>query len=158
MIRYALACPQGHAFDAWFKSSDAFDRQARRKQVSCPECGSPEIEKQPMAPALVKSRRSAPAGDQGPADQHLAEIPRGGGGGGVSSGLPDPETLRAYRQHVVANTEDVGSQFAEEARKIHYGDAQSRAIRGEATRKEAMDLHEEGVEFGILPVLPDDHN
>ena len=144
MIKYALRCNNGHGFEAWFRSSDAYDRQAKRRLVDCPSCGSVEVEKQPMAPALKKSRSSPPPEAQ-------RNVPPG-------TQMPTLEMLRAFKRHVLENSEDVGPKFAEEARKIHYGDSEARAIRGEASAHEAVELKEEGIEFGILPVVPDDLN
>lgn len=153
MIKYALQCANGHAFDGWFRSSDAYDRQVRRHLVTCPNCGVTEVEKQPMAPALVKTREAAGKKSQtshrGPGESGPTRVEREG---------PPVEVLRAFRRHVLDNSEDVGPRFADEARKIHHGEADARAIRGEASQEEAIKLHEEGVEFGILPVLPEDHN
>lgn len=145
MIKYALSCSKGHAFEAWFGSSDAYDKQARRHLVTCPECGCNDVEKQVMAPAVLKrSHEKAP--DSEPA---------------AASGPPrsaPPELLRAFKKHVMENTEDVGSRFADEALRIHHGEVEARAIRGETTSEDAAKLHEEGVEFGILPLLPEDRN
>lgn len=153
MIKYALQCANGHAFDGWFRSSDAYDRQVRRHLVTCPNCGVTEVEKQPMAPALVKTRRATGTPAQA-AHRDTGET----GATQAESARPPVEVLRAFRRHVLDNSEDVGPRFADEARKIHHGEADARAIRGEASQEEAIKLHEEDVEFGILPVLPEDHN
>lgn len=153
MIKYALQCANGHAFDGWFRSSDAYDRQVRRHLVTCPDCGVTEVEKQPMAPALVKTRPVA--GTQPQATHHgLGETDPTQ----TEHARPPVEVLRAFRRHILDNSEDVGPRFADEARKIHHGEADARAIRGETSHDEAVKLHEEGVEFGILPVLPEDQN
>lgn len=145
MIKYALSCSMGHAFEAWFGSSDAYDKQARRHLLTCPECGCNEVEKQVMAPAVLKrSRAVAPGGEPAAAGDPLR--------------LSPPELLRAFKKHVMENTEDVGSRFADEALRIHHGEVEARAIRGETTSEDAAKLHEEGVDFGILPILPEDRN
>ncbi|MCB1483281.1 MAG: DUF1178 family protein [Hyphomicrobiaceae bacterium] len=153
MIKYALQCSKGHTFDGWFRSSDAYDRQVRRKMVTCPHCGVTKVEKQPMAPALVTSRQRAKPEVQVEASPSIDKtVPV------TTPAQPPVEMLRAFRKHIVDNSEDVGSRFAEEARKIHHGEAESRSIRGETSADEAAKLHEEGVEFGVLPLLPEDHN
>lgn len=154
MIKYALCCADGHTFEAWFRSGEAYDKQANKQLVTCPQCGSNAVEKQPMAPAVLKGRRgyeSLPAVVPGPAATPAAA---------AASAVPAPvlDMLRAYKRHVVENSEDVGPRFAEEALRIHHGETETRAIRGEASPEDAERLHDEGVEFGILPVLPEEQN
>ncbi len=146
MIKYALQCKDGHAFESWFPDSDAFDVQARRGLVSCAVCGSTKVSKQIMAPAVSASREVQPAPQ-----------------GGEMVALGDREKalremMRELHRQVVANTDDVGDKFPEEARRIHYGESDPRSIRGRATADEAKALHEEGVEFLPLPGLPDERN
>lgn len=148
MIKYALTCSKGHAFEAWFRSSDAYDKQAHRHLVACPECGSNEVEKQVMAPAVLKRSRSNTA--------RAAEMETAAASG--PPGVPPLEMLRAFKKHVMENAEDVGPRFADEALRIHHGEIEARAIRGETTSEDAAKLHEEGVEFGVLPILPEDRN
>lgn len=145
MIKYNLGCAKGHAFEAWFRSSDAYDKQARRHLVVCPQCGSNDIEKQVMAPAVLKRGRSS---EQAPVTADAA---------GPQS-APPLEMLRAFKKHVLESTEDVGSRFADEALRMHHGESETRPIRGETTKDDAERLHEEGVEFGILPILPEERN
>lgn len=152
MIRYALACSRGHAFEAWFRSSDAYERQARRRLVVCPECGSHEVEKQPMAPAVITRGRAAVR------DQSRVEAPPPQVSAPISDAIAPLEMLRAFKRHVMENSEDVGQGFAEEARRIHHGESEARAIRGETSGEEAAKLTEEGIAFGVLPRLPEDHN
>lgn len=142
MIRYALACPAGHAFESWFRSSADFDAQARRGFVCCPECGSPRIEKQIMAPA-VRTGEATAARPVMLADPREAEMRR---------------VLQAYRQFVEAHAEPVGDRFAEEARRIHYGETEARAIYGAATAADVHALLEEGVEVAPLPILPNEQH
>lgn len=153
MIKYQLACAAGHEFEAWFASSDAFDTQARRKLISCPDCASNAVTKRPMAPAIVSGR----------AQRKSAEIMS------ESAALPvtmaaDPKAkaltdeLRALKAKLLQSSEDVGSRFSEEARRIHFGEAEVRAIHGEATLEDARQLDDDGVPFGIFPRLPDDQN
>lgn len=154
MIRYALRCARGHAFESWFQNSGAYDSQRRRKLVTCPVCDSAEVEKALMAPQVGRgSRREAAA----PVPQ--AEAP------------PQPQAplmtgeagelrakLRELRDFVKKNADDVGERFPAEARKMHYGDIEHRAIYGKASSHEARELVEEGIDITPLPPLPDDTN
>jgi hypothetical protein len=147
MIRYDLICDRGHAFDGWFSNSAAYDAQAERGLVSCAVCGSVKVEKQLMAPGIpVKSNRKAEATQKmatGPADPRLAMMVK---------------MMRELRKQVEENADYVGDRFAEEARKIHYKEAEVRGIYGEATADEAQALVEEGIEVHPLPRLPEDGN
>jgi hypothetical protein len=137
MIRFALACDQGHGFDAWFSSGASYDEQAEAGVITCPDCGSDRVEKAPMAPAVLRGRSS------------LSEPTEGKRTYAVIEGL---------REHLQANADDVGKDFPEEARKIHYGEAEARSIYGEASAEEAKALHEEGVPVLPLPPLPKEQN
>lgn len=147
MIHYDLQCDKGHEFDGWFASSAAFDKQLDGGLVTCNLCGSAKVEKQLMAPGIpqksnAKADRAMPVRG-GAADPRAAEFMK---------------LLRDYKKHVEAHSEDVGTRFAEEARKIHYKESEERGIRGQATRDEAISLMEEGIEVNPLPVLPEDGN
>lgn len=141
MITYALLCDNQHRFDAWFRSAEAFDEQLARGIVSCPVCASIKVEKALMAPAVARSGSDKVT---------------------VSSGHPQQaeirELLRAMRRKVVSEADYVGDRFAEEARKIHFREADARGIYGEATRDEVAGLIDDGVDFLPLPNLPDEHN
>lgn len=153
MIRYALCCSKGHVFESWFRDSAGFDVQKKRGQIECPECGDIRIEKAIMAPA-VPSRREAAA----PAEMPAAEAPPQPM---VLAGDKEREMramLRAFKAYVEANTEHVGPRFAEEARKIHLGEVENRAIRGEASPTEVKALLDDGIEVSPLPILPDERN
>lgn len=145
MIKYHLGCVEGHEFESWFHAIDDFDAQSRSGMIACPVCGSVEIAKRPMAPAVV-SRRGGGEPIPTPAT------------GADKSAAAMLGQLRAFKQLVIENSEDVGARFAEEARKIHFGDAEERDIRGNSTPEEARRLVEDGVPFGILPPLPEDLN
>lgn len=158
MIRYSLVCDSAHEFESWFASSDAFEGQSRRGLISCPVCNSSKVERAIMAPNLART-------DRGPRPQEAAaEVPA------AAAATPAPvalmgekemafrSMLEALHKHVTEHAEHVGPRFAEEALKIHYGEADSRAIYGEATPEDAHRLHEEGVEFLPLPRLPDGRN
>lgn len=145
MIRFALQCDQGHAFDAWFSSGDSYDEQREARAVVCPDCGSHAVEKAPMAPAVLRGKDASK-------------------GESVSAGPGDKERKQTYavfkglREYLKANAEDVGQAFPEEARKIHYGDSDARSIYGEATADEAKSLDEEGIPVVPLPKLPEEQN
>ncbi len=150
MIRYNLECQDGHTFDGWFQSSEAFDKQARRKLVTCPECGTHKVTKSIMAPNVVTTKgREAP--------MPIANAPAGGAG--VTAARSEVvAAMRKLREIVEANAEYVGPHFAEEARKIHYGERAEAGIYGEATPDEVSELLEDGIECHPLPALPEDKN
>lgn len=150
MIRYALSCSAGHAFDAWFGGSEAYEDQLAKGLVTCPQCGSAEVAKSLMAPAVATARKKA-------ARQSAARKPVSVAAN-VSDGGEATALLRKLREHLVENADYVGNKFAEEARRIHYNEVERRGIYGEATSDEARSLAEEGIEFHPLPVLPEDHN
>jgi hypothetical protein len=161
MIRYRLKCDRRHEFEAWFADSAAYDRQAKRREIVCPRCGTTRVEKAPMAPAIarrtVKRKRAAkpaePAASAQPAAaQAQAETHRLAAHGELAA------AMRKMRAEIEAKSEYVGPRFPEEARKIHYEEAPARGIYGEATTEEAQALAEEGIEFFPLPPLPEDHN
>lgn len=147
MIRYDLRCDQGHAFDGWFRDSETFDAQASQGLVACAVCGSASVEKQLMAPGIpVKSNRKAEAPQRmvaGPMDPRAQAM---------------LQMMRQMRTEVEKNAEYVGDKFAEEARRIHYEEAEKRGIYGEATADDAQALIEEGIEVHPLPRLPEDTN
>ncbi|MFC3225625.1 DUF1178 family protein [Marinibaculum pumilum] len=138
MIRYALRCHKAHEFEVWFRDSAAFDKQKKAGEVSCPHCGSHKVEKAIMAPN-VASRK-------GPSNREEVE-----------RATATVAMLRKMRQAVEKNADNVGDRFAEEARRIHYGEVKPRNIYGNTTKDEAEELVEEGVEFGVIPWvdLPD---
>ncbi|KLK94266.1 hypothetical protein AA309_04745 [Microvirga vignae] len=147
MIKYALACEQAHEFESWFPSSEAFETQRQRGLVTCPFCNSSRVDKQIMAPSVART-------DKAPAAQPEAQ---------PVAVLSDQErelraALRALREHVMKNAENVGKDFVDEARKMHYGEAEERSIYGEADLKEARALLEEGIDVLPIPVVPDDRN
>jgi hypothetical protein len=147
MIRYDLHCEKGHEFDAWFSNSDAYDKQVKRQLVECIVCGSVKIEKQIMAPGIPSKSNTK------------MDVARP-----MVTGPVDPRAqvmmhmMREFRAHVEKNTENVGDNFAEEARKIHYKEKEARGIMGNATPVEAQELLEEGIEVHPLPILPEDGN
>ena len=163
MIRYALACEQGHAFESWFQSSAAYDKQVKRGLVTCPACNSAKVEKTIMAPRVsgAKKRGAAPAQEPStPAQERPAPAPEAPGPVAMVSPQERElrKKLRELREHLVKNADYVGQKSPEEARKMHYGEIEHRSIYGEASPDQAKELHEEGIEFHPLPVLPDERN
>jgi hypothetical protein len=160
MIHYALICERGHDFESWFQDSAAFDKQAKRGLVSCPHCGSAKVEKAIMAPRLASSRkRQAPAVAPVPA---MPAPEKAQEKAAVAMISPQEHEFRAklkeLREHLTKNADNVGQNFPEEARKMHYGEIEHRSIYGEASPKDAKNLAEEGIEFHPLPILPDERN
>jgi hypothetical protein len=167
MIRYTLVCNKRHEFESWFTNSAAYDKQATRGLVTCPLCGSAKVEKALMAPRLA--RADAPS-NQEAAPSHPPHAGEGREGESAPAAAQTPvamispqeqefrRKLRELRDHLVKNAENVGPRFPEEARKMHYGEAEHRSIYGVASPKDAKALHEEGIEFSPLPVLPDERN
>ena len=141
MIRFALICEHDHEFEGWFRSNEDFDTQKKRGFVDCPSCGSHKVQKALMAPAVSTARKQETiALAMGEAQkQALAQ-------------------LKAMAEKVRENADYVGDKFAEEARKIHFGETDPRGIYGEATLEEAKGLAEDGVDFMPIPVFPDDRN
>lgn len=141
MIRYTLRCDREHEFEAWFRSSADYDRAAKKGANVCVVCGSTEVTKALMAPAVSGTRKET-----------------------VTLAAPDPrsqamrELVKEFRKKVTENADYVGDKFAEEARKIHYEEVEPRGIYGEATPDEAKRLAEEGIGFQPLPPLPEDKN
>ncbi len=131
MIRYHLRCAQGHEFDGWYASSDGFDRLAAAGQVTCPSCGTADVAKALMTPAV-----------SGAGDRPL-------------TGAPTEEpALAKLRAHVEANSDYVGLRFAAEARAMHSGETPERAIHGEARPEDARALIEDGIPVLPLPFTP----
>jgi hypothetical protein len=154
MIRYTLRCDQGHSFESWFQSSTAYDSQVRRKLVNCPQCDSVKVEKAIMAPQIA--RKKGRAAEPVTSEAAQADSPS------TPLVLAQERELRvklkALRDHIVSNADNVGEKFPNEARKMHYGDIEHRPIYGEASPAEAKALIDEGVEVAPLPVLPEDRN
>ncbi|MBO6559382.1 MAG: DUF1178 family protein [Nisaea sp.] len=146
MIKYRLRCDTDHSFDAWFPNSAAFDKQAEAGLLSCPTCGSASVSKALMAPNVASSKKKAD--------------PKAGGQSvpAVSQMTPEMAAMRekliALRAEVESKFDYVGKEFAEEARKIHYGEKDPHGIYGETTPAEAQALREEGIEFAPIPWIP----
>jgi hypothetical protein len=157
MIRYTLVCDRGHEFESWFANSSAYDKQAKRGLVACPACGATKVEKAIMAPRLTRSDKPIDVPPTPPAPAAPAEPPTP-----VAMISPQERELRVklkeLRDHLTKNAENVGRKFPEAARKMHYGEIEHRSIYGEASPQEAKELHDEGIEFHPLPVLPEERN
>lgn len=157
MIKYALACATGHSFESWFSSSEDFDAQGARGLVTCPYCGTAKVAKQIMAPSVARrDREPEPPRAPSPA----LPVPAAPAPVALVSQADEQmrEAIRQLRAFVSANAEDVGRSFAEEARRIHDGEAPERFIMGEATGEEVAELLDDGIPIQPLPVLPDDRN
>lgn len=142
-----LRCVQGHGFEGWFASGDAFESQLAAGLVECPICGERDVVKLLAAPRLNLSGAKEPRASQ------VATTSDAGvtGGSAVDDNSHAAHWMRAIRE-VMARTEDVGERFADEARKMHYGETEERGIRGRATRAQAEALVEEGIDVMPLPV------
>ena len=140
MILYQLRCSDDHRFEAWFRDSSAYDEQEKKTQISCPVCGDAHIAKAPMAPNI-----SSPKSGSGP---------KAGSGDARARAVAERilKDVGRIRKHVEENCDYVGDKFAEEARRIHYGDSEDRGIYGEASREEADDLAAEDIEVWPLPL------
>lgn len=149
-----LQCRQGHVFEGWFGSEDDFQGQKQRGLVQCPLCADDHIEKRLSAPRLNLGARAPAAADTTVPAHPTATA--GAQGTASSEAAMLPPALQAawlaLARKVVANTEDVGERFAEEARRMHHGEVQERAIRGQATPDEAVQLLEEGIAVMPLPL------
>ena len=169
MIRYALLCHEDHAFEAWFRDSNTFDVQNEAGQVGCPHCGTVEVRKALMAPAIRRTPKAKkPTSDIGAArvaesapsaSPAVASAP-------ASNALVVPDdvsaqmraSLRELHARLKATAEDVGAAFPDEARRIHDGEEPARAIYGTATDTEVRSLIEDGIGILPIPALPDDRN
>ena len=131
MIKYDLKCRKGHGFEAWFRDSATYDEQAEGNRIVCPTCGARKVEKAIMAPRV----------SSGVAERRAQMV----------------KVLKDLRSQVEKNCDYVGESFAEEARKIHYGEAEARGIYGETSDEDAEALAEEGVTFQRIPWVPKDN-
>ena len=141
MISFSIVCENDHDFEAWFRNGDDFDAQRRRKLIACPACGSTRVEKALMAPAVSTGRRKEKMALAIGTEQRKAMA-----------------KLKELTEKLKQGADYVGDKFADEARKIHFGETEARGIYGEATVDEARSLHEDGVEFLPLPNIPDEQN
>jgi hypothetical protein len=145
MIKFTLACEREHEFESWFPDNAAYEEQARRGFVVCPECNSHRIAKAPMAPAVLTHRRA-----QSDEPRPVALLD--------AKAQALREAMTTLRREIEARTDDVGAEFPTVARAIHAGDEPERAIRGKANFGEVKALLEEGVRIAPVPMLPDEAN
>ena len=141
MIVFDLKCSNDHEFESWFQSSNAFDKLCKAKKVVCPVCGDTKVNKALMAPSVSGTKK------KGEKAVHLSSKAEEQVGKYMTA-------LKEIREEVKKNSDDVGDKFAEEARKIHYGEAEERSIHGEASDEEAAELIEEGIDVQKIPWLP----
>jgi hypothetical protein len=153
MIHYQLRCGQAHGFDGWFKDSATFEKQARLGLIECPECGGTDVDRALMAPA-VSTRENLPLLEK-PAEPRAEVLPPERG---VTAGGRVPAQVQAMLQRLRSEIEKhcdyVGGGFADEARKMHRGESEHRAIYGETTPEQAESLAEEGIEIAAIPWVP----
>jgi hypothetical protein len=152
MIRFALHCANDHTFEAWFRDGQTFDRQAKDRSIACPTCGDSSVRKAMMAPAVVRATSMATAtmpAAPPPAPPTMPVRPDD------TKAAIMIAMLRKMREHVEKNFENVGDRFPDEARRIHYGEAEEREIYGRASIEEAKELVEEGISIRPLPEVPE---
>lgn len=138
MIVFNLHCSENHAFEGWFPDTRAFESQRRARKIACPVCGDTRVRKALSAPNVATGERREQARK-----------------GLAREAKQMREALAAVHRHISETCEDVGPRFAEEARKIYYGETEARGIYGEASTDEAVELHDEGVPFTAIPKLPE---
>jgi hypothetical protein len=157
MILFTLKCSADHEFEGWFRDNATYDRQHRRGLIACPECSSTRVEKAPMSPRLGRSHKDGPAAPAAdaqnePSESSAPSLPQ------TSETTPTPaqvrRALQVLRRHIERNCENVGEQFAAEARRIYRGEAKARGIYGEATQAESKALLEDGIEIASIPWVP----
>lgn len=162
MIKYTLRCSKDHRFDSWFRDSATYEKQEKRRLLECPVCGDAKVERAIVAPNVAakgnrkaESVRARKGGNEGETPAAASETPAQTVTT-IPPGMP-PElrkVLLELRGQVEKNCDYVGEKFADEARKIHYGEADKRGIYGETSDEEAAALADEGIEFGRLPWVP----
>ena len=141
MIRYDLFCENEHFFESWFKDSKSYQKQLEANEIACPKCNNSNISKSLMAPGIPKKTNT-----------------KNGNVIANSSSSSISNAIRKIRDEIKKNSEYVGDQFPEEARKIHYNEAEMRSIYGKASKKEITELVDEGIDIIQIPEIPDDKN
>jgi hypothetical protein len=152
MILYQLRCGADHGFEAWFRNSDAYDLLQAEKQIACPICGTAEVRKAPMAPRIGRSSRGEPEAAV-PAPAAPPPVPSEGDAARLNQMKMVMSRIAELNRHITETCDYVGKSFPEEARKIHYGEAEHREIYGEASPHEAEELREEGIPVASIPWL-----
>ena len=141
MIRYDLVCENEHFFESWFKDSKSYQKQLEANEIACPKCNNSNISKSLMAPGIPKKTNT-----------------KNGNVIANSSSSSINNAIRKIRDEIKKNSEYVGDQFPEEARKIHYNEAEMRSIYGKASKKDITELVDEGIDIIQIPEIPDDKN
>ncbi|MFL2836783.1 MAG: DUF1178 family protein [Hyphomicrobiales bacterium] len=141
MIRYDLVCENEHFFESWFKDSKSYQKQLEANEIACPKCNNTNISKSLMAPGIPKKTNT-----------------KNGNVIANSSSSTINNAIRKIRDEIKKNSDYVGDQFPEEARKIHYNEAEMRSIYGKASKKEITELVDEGIDIIQIPEIPDDKN
>ena len=141
MIRYDLVCENEHFFESWFKDSKTYQKQLEANKIACPKCNNSNISKSLMAPGIPKKTNT-----------------KNGNVIANSSSKSINDAIRKIRDEIKKNSEYVGDQFPEEARKIHYNEAEMRSIYGKASKTEITELVDEGIDIIQIPEIPDDKN
>ena len=164
MIKYQLICDQNHEFEGWFQASAAFDAQAESGLLRCPLCDSDQVKRALMTPNLASPKRrkaiEPPLADPAPKlanptpAQQSAPPTKSEQVKAFGAALAE---LRQLQQKITKDCRDVGDYFAEEARKIHYGEAEAEGIYGRTTHEEREALEDEGIDVLDMPWLPPDH-
>jgi hypothetical protein len=159
MILYELNCDRQHSFETWFKDGATADRQLKRNSVECPSCGSVKVAKALMAPRVGKKGNSGEIAPPAPSSMPVPPaLPSAPAAAPANKAAMIPAELRQalleVRKQIEANSDYVGDKFADEARKIHEGEAQARSIYGEATEAEHEELLEDGIEVARVPWIP----
>ncbi|MCJ2036634.1 DUF1178 family protein [Methylobacterium sp. J-068] len=159
MIRYTLVCEAEHGFESWFPSSDSYDAQAARGLVTCPICGSAAVSKGMMAPSIARTDRGRRPEASSAPEPETPSVPQAA----PILAPTEPEQrlralMRAMRAQATQEADDVGARFPEEARRMHYGEAETRPIYGEASLDEARALLDEGIDVVPLPPAADDRH
>ena len=160
MIKYQLICDQNHEFEGWFQGSAAYDEQSANGLLRCPLCDSVQVKRALMTPNLAspKQREStAPSADSQAGHASTSDRAQVMQAEQVQAYGAALAELRQLRQKIVTDCRDVGDNFAEEARKIHYGESQAEGIYGQATHEERESLKDEGIEIFDMPWVPSDH-
>jgi hypothetical protein len=153
MIHYQLRCGSAHEFDGWFAGSDAFERQAEARLIACPVCAGTDVTRALMAPRLNRKGRADAPPEDAPSPAPAVPVPAPQAAAGR---LPDGvrAALTRLRAEVEAHCDYVGTDFADEARRIHEGKAPARGIYGESTDEQAEELAEEGINIARIPWVP----
>ena len=141
MIRYDLFCENEHFFESWFKDSKSYQKQLEANEIACPKCNNSNISKSLMAPGIPKKTNT-----------------KNGNVIANNSTKSINDAIRKIREEIKKNSEYVGDQFPEEARKIHYNEAEMRSIYGKASKTEITELVDEGIDIIQIPEIPDDKN